>query len=99
MDHIEVFDTTRFVTGTTNFVQPGPDPADHTSCGLRSGTDWCDARGRMFLDPTGTVLFWIGDAKLVVMPISASLSGISAAGKSMGQGLRLKQAQPASSRR
>lgn len=100
MDHVEVFDTTRFITGTTNFVQLGQIPLTTQAVACNLDTDWvCDARGRMFLDPTGTVLFWIGDAKLVVMPISASLSGISAAGKTAAQGLQLKHAQPASSRR
>ena len=100
MDHIEVFDTTRFVAGTTDFVNLGQMPLTIQAGGCDSNPyHACDWRGRLFLDPTGTVLFWISNAKLVVMPISASLSGISAAGKSMAQGLQLKHAQPASSRR
>ena len=100
MDHIEVFDTTRFAAGTTNFVKLGQIPLTIQAAGCDPNPhQTCDWRGRLFLDPTGTVLFWIGDAKLVVMPINASLSGISAAGKSLGQGLQLKQAQPASLRR
>jgi len=89
MDHVEVFDTTRTAAGTANFVKLGEIALPDKAVGCDLGQDsYCDARGRWIIDPTGTVLFWLGDAQLVVLPVPSSLSGIAANGAPQGQLLR-----------
>ncbi len=76
--HITAYDATRTVTGGSSFVELGTIalPVQASEC---SPWDYlCDAQGRLVIDPTGTTLFWVGDAKLVVVPIPEGLSGVSA---------------------
>jgi hypothetical protein len=80
IDHLEVFDTHATVAGGTDLVSLGsialPDKA--TTC-MATGEYFCDAAGRLTMDPTGTTLFWVGEQGLAVVPIPPAMSGISSA--------------------
>jgi len=86
-DHLEVFDTTATVAGTTNFVSLGTIALPNKAVACNSyDTYFCDGIGRLTMDPSGTTLFWVGDAGLAVVPIPAGMQGVAAATRSHAQG-------------
>jgi hypothetical protein len=96
-DHLEVFDTTATVAGTSNFVSLGTIALPNKAVACNShDTYFCDGTGRLAMDPAGTTLFWVGDAGLAVVPIPAGMQGVAAASRSHAQGLgRLQKAATA----
>lgn len=87
VDHLEVFDTTTTVAGSANLVSLGTIPLPNKAVTCNSYvTDFCDERGRLAVDPTGTTLFWVGDAGLVVVPIPAGMQGVAAGTRLHAQG-------------
>lgn len=86
VDHLEVFDTTATVAGSTNFVSLGTIPLPNKAVTCNSyDTYFCDNAGRLAMDPTGTTLFWAGDAGLAVVPIPTGMQGVAAATRSHAQ--------------
>lgn len=75
--HIQVFDTSRLVDGSTDFVTLGTIalPAQANDC---QPYETCAKAGLLIIDPTGTTLFSVGRSRMLVMPIPDNLSGISA---------------------
>ena len=70
-DHVEVFDVTQPAPGSHQLPMIGtiavPDQA--VNCSFN-----CDVIGRLAIDPLGSTLFWVGDQKMVVIPIPQGLA-------------------------
>jgi len=82
MDHIEVFDTTQVVPGTSTFVSLGQIPLTDqagAACSPSTPPSDCNYFGSMTLNALGNTLFWVANARLVVIPIPSGMSGILAA--------------------
>lgn len=96
VDHIDVFDATQVIAGQSQFVKVGsiPLPVKAVGCNVQN-TYLCDGPGRLVIDPTGTTLFWVGGAKMVVIPVPESLSGASLRGAQVQFPSRLRKAIPA----
>ena len=73
-DHFDVFDTTRLVPGTANFVQIGTIPVPDQAVNYGCAGYYCDNIGRLAIDQLGTTLFWAGDKNLVVIPIPTGMA-------------------------
>jgi hypothetical protein len=71
--HIDVFDTTQLVAGTTMFAKVGsiavPDQPSDCTAGCTTPTE------QFAISPYGDTLFLLGNRRLVVVPVSAALSG------------------------
>ena len=80
VDHIDVYDTSRLVSGTSALVKLGQIAVSMqaTNC-TNSPVYWCDTRGTLVVSPLGDTLFWLGNRALVAIPIPTGLSGIQAA--------------------
>lgn len=69
---VSVYDTTRRQAGTSNLRLLGSIPVANPAA-VCNGEYECDAAGRLVLDPTGSELFWAGNAAFTVIPIPADL--------------------------
>lgn len=73
MPRVYVFDSSTRMVSSTNLPLLGYfDLADYPTC--RSGAYGCDTRALGAISPDGKTLFFIGDAKLVVAPVPATLT-------------------------
>ena len=80
-DHVEVFDTTQQVPGTTRFVKLGDIPLAnqaHELCNWQVGNG-CPGFGSLSISDFGDTLFWAGNERLVVIPVPSNLVGPLAA--------------------
>lgn len=79
-DHIDVYDTSQVQPGTSALVKLGQIPVATQAfeCSSQS-TSSCSVRGVFLISPLGDTLFWVGNQRLVVFPIPASLSGVQSA--------------------
>jgi hypothetical protein len=98
VDHIDVFDATTVVGGESGFVKLGSIalPVKAVGCNVQD-FDPCDGAGRLIIDPTGTVLFWVGGARMVVVPIPEGMSATTQNAQG-AMAPRLRRAAPAPSR-
>jgi hypothetical protein len=77
-DHVDVFDTTQVVPGTTDFVKVGQIPLTDQSlfCGPNAPYG-CDYFGALLISPLGDTLFWVGNQQLVVTPIPSPMASVA----------------------
>lgn len=79
IDHIDVLDASALEPGTSRFAKLGEIPVSDSAVSCPGGVGgYCD-NGRLLIDPTGSTLFWVGNAKMVVIQIPETLSGIASA--------------------
>lgn len=80
VDHINVYDTSNVTPGTSSFAVVGQIAVTDQAldCGSQPAYG-CGVRGTLFLSPLGDTLFWVGNQRLVVIPIPSAMSGIQSA--------------------
>lgn len=78
IDHIDVLDTTQVVPGKSEFVNVGQIHVTDQAldCGA-SPPYGCDVNGAFAISPLGNTLFWVGNQRLVVIPIPSGMSSIA----------------------
>ena len=80
VDHFNVYDTSTVTPGSSAFPVVGQIAVTDQAldCSTPSAYD-CGVSGTLFLSPLGDTLFWVGNQRLVVIPIPNALSGMQAA--------------------
>ena len=80
VDHINVYDTSNVTPGSSSFAVVGQIAVTDQAldCGIQPAYG-CGIRGTLFLSPLGDTLFWVGNQRLVVIPIPSAMSGIQSA--------------------
>ena len=71
---IDVFDTTRFASGTTNFLKLGTIPVPELSTSCPPDAYICQVTPQFFLSDFDNTLFLLGNQNLLVIPIPAEFS-------------------------
>jgi hypothetical protein len=78
IDHIQVYDTTQFQAGSTNFAPLGQIAVSDQAASCGQNTIGCGYFGNLTISPLGDTLFWAGNQGMVVLPIPGTMSNVKA---------------------
>ena len=75
VSRVDVYDTTQLSAGTTYFVKLGEIAVSDRAGDCSAPTSfYCEELGSLNVSPYGNALFWVGNTRLVVLPIPGALA-------------------------